>query len=234
MHKDCIILCHEHDEEGNLYCLKEINGKPFIEYMAAYFSKYHICKVIFSISHKSAEFKEYLLANRETFSFAFDFSENENFIGTGSAITSALQYSDTPDLLVMQGHRFFDVNLDDLIAWQQTKMGDVTLAISHQENTERNLLAHLNEENHVHTFSEGEKSKSGLVVSGMYCIFRPSFLNVNFAHAFSIEKDYLQKMISERDFIGMISDGYYLDISKEGSETKAAKDFPVIFAAPVS
>lgn len=228
MHKDCIILCHETDADGQLLCLKKINDKPFIEYLAAYFAKYHICKVIFSVEARHDQFKEYIMANRETFTFAFDFAESEKFLGTGTAITNALQYSDTPDVLVMQGHRLFDVNLDDLIAWQQTKMGDVTLALSYQPSTQNYLLAHLYEKNEVHQFSAGASEKSGLIASGVYCIFRPSFLNVNFQHAFSFEQDYLDKMLKERDFIGMISDGYFVDCAVPEMMTQASKDLPIL------
>lgn len=234
MHKDCIILCHETDTNGQLLCIKEINGKPFLEYLAAYFGKYHICKVIFSINADQTAFKEYILANRDRFSFAFDFSENDIFQGTGTAIINALQYSDTPDVLIMQGHRYFDINFDDLIAWQQTKMGDATLALAPRHKTNKNLLAHLDEKNQIDSFSQGADDKGGLVVSGVYCIFRPSLLNVNFPHAFSFEEDYLQKMLKERDYIGMISDEYYGDLSNKDDVQKMIKDFPTIFKEIVS
>jgi D-glycero-alpha-D-manno-heptose 1-phosphate guanylyltransferase len=229
MHKDCIILCHETDKEGKLYCMREINGKPFISYLSAYLRRFHICKVIFSISTQKEEFKSYISSNRETFSFAFDFAEQEKYLGSGHAVLQSLQYSDTPDVLIMNGHTFFDVNLDDFIAWQQTKMGDVTLALVHKENNESKLTANLNEENFVSEFVTGESNKSGLRLSGMYCMFRPSFLNVNFPLEFSFEEHYLKTHTQERDFIGMISEGYFLDFSEEGMGEKAKKDFPIIF-----
>ena len=229
MHKDCIILCHSTNEKGNLHCLQKINGKPFIEYLAAYFAKYHICKVIFSISAQRDEFKEYILSNRTVFSFSFDFAESETFEGSGTAVLHALQYSDTPDVLIMQGHKYFDVNLDDLIAWQQTKMGDVTMALSYQKDSENDLLAHLDQNNFVQEFTQGAVNKTGLIVGGIYCLFRPSFLNINFSQAFSFEEMYLQQQLKERDFLGMISEGYYLDLAQNDSLEKAAKDFPTIF-----
>lgn len=211
MHKDCIILCHEKNAQGNLLCLQEINGKPFINYVAAYLRKFHICKVIFSISSQKEAFKKHILDNREVFSFAFDFAEQKKDLGSGGGIMSSLKYSDTPDVLIMYGHQYFDVNIDDLIAWQQTKMGDATIALSYQKNTENQLLAHLDENNFAKTFSQGEASKSGLAIGGLYCIFRPSFLNINFPESFSFEDDYLKKYKDERDFIGMIADGVYFN-----------------------
>lgn len=228
MHKDCIILCHKTDENGNLYCLKKINGKPFIDYVATYLRKFHICKVIFSISTEKDQFKEYILGNREHFSFAFDFAEQSPEDNNGKSVMRALQYSDTPDVLIISGHTYFDVNIDDLIAWQQTKMGDVTSALSYQENTNNYIKAHLNEENMIHEFSSGT-DKSGLILGGTHCIFRPSFLNINFADNFSFEDDYLKKHLSERDLIGMISEGTFIDISQEHFVKKAEQDFPSIF-----
>ena len=230
MHKDCIVLCHDTDGDGNLLCLKEINGKPFITYLATYLRKFHICKVIFSISEKKEDFKEYILSNREDFSFSFDFAEQEKNIGSGRAIHHALHYSDTPDVLIMNAHCYFDVNLDDLIAWQQTKMGDVTMALAYQQNTLNYTIAHLDEKNTVHEFNDGLEEKAGLIISGLFCMFRPSFLNINFPNEFSFIDDYLLKHNKERDLIGMISEGSFIDLAQEGAEEKAIKDFPDIFA----
>ena len=217
------------DASGNLYCLQKINGRPLLEYIALYFRKYHICKVIFSISNYKEAFKEYILTNRDTFSFAFDFAESDEYLGSGTAISNALQYSDTPDVLIMQGHHFFDVNLDDLIAWQQTKMGDVTLALSFQESTQSHLCTHLNSDNHTTEFSAGESKKSGLIAGGVYCMFRPSFLNINFPQPFSFKNDYLKKYLKERDFIGMISEGLFVDIRRKEDIKRAEEEFPVFF-----
>ncbi len=229
MHKDCIVLCDTVDAQNELLCMKEINGRPFISYLATYLKKFHICKVIFAISHHKSTFKDYVLNHREEFSFAFDFAESEEHTTSGRAILNALQYSDTPDVFIMDGHRYFDVNLDDLIAWQQTKMGDVTLALAPQPTTSGQITAHLDEKNFVHEFKQGVEQNSGLVLSGIYCMFRPSFLNINFPHDFSFVETYLKKYLKERDFIGMISDGYFIDISRHDALEKACTDFPSIF-----
>ena len=110
-------------------------------------------------------------------------------------------------------------------------MGDVTMALTYQQNSAHDLLAHLDENNFVQQFSQGAADKSGLVVGGIYCLFRPSFLNINFPHAFSFEEKYLQEQLTDRDLLGMISEGYYLDISKPHAIEKATKDFPIIFAS---
>lgn len=234
MHKDCIILCHSTDVNGNLHCLQEINGKPFIFYVASYLKKFHICKVIFSIGTQKEKFKEYVLGNRDDFSFAYDFAEQDVKDSSGQAILHALQYSDTPDVLIMNGHQSFDVNIDELIAWQQTKMGDVTAALSYQQNTDKHIIIQLNEDNMMHQFTKGDANKHGLVLGGIYCMFRPSFLNINFPHKFDFVDDFIQKHYKERDFIGMISEGYFLDISQDGAIEKAIKDFPIIFGAQES
>lgn len=229
MHRDCIILCHETNEQGDLLCLEEINSQAFIDYVALYLSRFHICKIIFSLGPQGDRFKEYILSNRNRFSFAFDFTEQKPEDKSGKAIMHALQYSDTPDVLILQGHTFFDVNIDDFIAWQQTKMGDVTLALVQQNSTENNTTVHLDEKNMVHEFKEGQQDKSGLTMGGLFCIFRPSFLNINFPDNFSFEDDFIKKYNKERDFIGMISEGYYLNLSDENSMVKATQDFPIIF-----
>ena len=236
MHKDCIILAGglgtrlQDAVPDKPKCLADINGKPFLNYLCKQIKKNHICKVIFSVGYKKEMVKDYILTHRDEFNFAFDFAEEEEPLGTGGAIVNALQYTDTEDVLIVNGDTLFDVNLDDLIAWQQTKMGDVTIALKYMEHADRYGLVHLDENNLVYQFSEKKEGASGFINGGVYSLFRHSFLNINFPKKFSFEKDYLEKYTKEREFIGMLSDGYFIDIGIPSDYEKAKNDFKTLFA----
>lgn len=230
MHKDCIILCGAQDSkqtaESQPLCLQEVNGKPFLRHLTDHLSNFHICKVVFALGANGQPIKDYVLKHKLDFGFAFDFAEDPEPLGTGGAILNSLQYSDTPDVLIMDSERYFDVNLDDLIAWQQTKMGDVTIALKYREKLEGfDKKVQLDEKNHINAFPESDGNTQGLINSGVYCMFRHSFMNIKFPKEFSFEEDYLKGQLDERDFIGMISDNYYLDLKEENAFKNASEKF---------
>jgi D-glycero-alpha-D-manno-heptose 1-phosphate guanylyltransferase len=173
---------------------------------------------------------DYVMQHREEFKFAFDFAEEDEPLGTGGAILNALQYSDTQDFFVINGDTFFDVNYDEMSYWQETKMADCTIALKPMQIADRYGLVNMNDESQIVGFEEKKVGASGLINGGVYCIFRNSFLNIPFPQKFSFEKDYLEKMINERDMIGYVSDNYFIDIGIPEDYARAQTEIPALFS----
>ena len=235
MHRDCIILA------GGLgtrlrdvvsdkpKCLANINGKPFLHYLGQYLSRFHFCKVVFAIGYKGHMVKDYVLANRDVFNFAFDFAEEEEPLGTGGAILNALPYCDTDDFFVLNGDTFFDVDIDAMTHMQESRMADCTLALKPMSVPDRYGLVHINAEQQVTGFTEKQAGAGGLINGGVYCLYRHSFLNIPFPKKFSFEKDYLEKMVHERDMFGLVQDRYFIDIGIPSDYEKAQYEIPELF-----
>lgn len=235
MHKDCIILAGgmgtrlQSVVNDKPKCLADVNGKPFLSYIAAHLSKYHFCKVIFSVGYKKEMIIDYVMNHRDEFKFAFDFAEENEPLGTGGAILNALPYSDTEDFFVVNGDTFFDVDFDKMIAFQQSKMSDCTLALKPMQKADRYGLVKINESEQIIGFEEKKENGSGLINGGVYCVYRNSFLNIPFEQKFSFEKDYLEKFISERDMYGFVQDKYFIDIGIPEDYSKAQTEIPDLF-----
>jgi D-glycero-alpha-D-manno-heptose 1-phosphate guanylyltransferase len=217
-HKDCIILA------GGLgtrlqsvlpdkpKCLADINGKPFLSYLAAYISKFHFCKVVFSVGYKKEMIIDYVLSHREEFNFAFDFAEETEPLGTGGAIVNAMPYTNEDDVFVMNGDTFFAIDFDNMLHTQQTKMADCTIALKPMTHADRYGLVTTDKDDTITGFEEKKIGASGLINGGIYCLFKKSFLNIPFEKKFSFEKDYLEKHLLERDIFGYKEDAYFIDI----------------------
>lgn len=235
MHKDCIILAGglgtrlQSVVADKPKCMADINGKPFLYYVCQHLMKFHFCKVIFSVGYKKEMIIDYVTSHRNEFKFAFDFAEETEALGTGGAIINALPYSDTEDFFVINGDTFFDVDFDKMIEAQQQKMADCTIALKNMPQADRYGLVKINEENLITSFEEKKPNTSGLINGGVYCMYRPSFLNIPFEKKFSFEKDYLEKYISERDMFGFVQDRYFIDIGIPTDYAKAQQDLPAFF-----
>lgn len=222
MHKDCLLLT-QGDQEQHTSCMQLINGKPLLYHIAAHLKRFHICKVVFAVSAQNTEVKDYVLAHRDEFQFAFDFSETEDSRGSGGQIMEALKYSDTPDVLIVNAKDYTEIDLDEMMAWQQSKMGDVTMGLRYEEHLAMEQCVSLKEDYAVYEFIKKPKGQSGLVPIGAYCMFRASFLNIHFPHSFSFEYDYLEKYLKERDIIGMLSEAAYFSLTSDENIEKASK-----------
>lgn len=239
MHRDCIILA------GGLgtrlrdvvvdkpKCLADINGKPFLHYLGQYLARFHFCKVVFAIGYKGDMVQDYVMNNRDAFPFAFDFAIEEEPLGTGGAILNALPYCDTDDFFVLNGDTFFDVDIDSMSYYQESRMADCTLALKPMSNADRYGLVQVDKESHITGFAEKTPGASGLINGGVYCIYRHSFLNIPFPKKFSFEKDYLEKMITERDMFGLVQDRYFIDIGIPSDYEKAQTEIPALFNTPL-
>jgi len=238
MHRDCIILAGgfgtrlQSVVNDKPKCLADINGKPFLYYICKHLARFHFCKVVFAVGYMKDMVKDYVMNHRDEFKFAFDFAEEEEPLGTGGAIMNALPYCDTEDFFVVNGDTFFDVNIDEMSVFQQNQMADCTVALKPMQHADRYGLVDLDPATQaIRGFREKQEGSSGLINGGVYCLFRPSFLNIPFPKVFSFEKDYLEKMLTERDLYGMVQDKYFIDIGIPDDYRRAQTEIPALFSA---
>jgi D-glycero-alpha-D-manno-heptose 1-phosphate guanylyltransferase len=236
MHKDCIILA------GGLgtrlkdvvpdrpKCMAEINGKPFLHYLLTQLMPYHFCKVVFSVGPQKELVKEWVIANRKTYGFAIDFAEEEEPLGTGGAIKNALKYTDSDDVIIMNGDTFFDIDIDELYATQQLKEADVTIALKQMQNFDRFGTVQMNADNQITAFEEKKPYDRGLINGGIYVIYKKSYLSLELGDVFSFENDYLQTHLNKHFYYGVPSEKYFIDIGIPADYEKAKLDFTNIFA----
>jgi len=228
--KDCIILAGgmgtrlQSVVADTPKCLADLNRKPFLSYLCAHISKFNFRKVVFSIGYKKEMIIDYITKHPDEFPFEYSFAEEDEPLGTGGAILNAISHCETEDVFVMNGDTFFDVDFDAMLAFQQSKMADCTLALKPMEHADRYGLVKINEDMIVTGFEEKKPNASGLINGGIYCIFRSSFINIPFERKFSFEKEYLEKFITERNLAGFIQDTYFIDIGIPEDYEKAKRD----------
>lgn len=216
--KDCIILAGgmgtrlQSVVADKPKCLADINGKPFITYLCQHLKKFAINKVIFSVGYKMEMIMDYVQLHPNEFPFNIAYAEENEPLGTGGAVLNAMPHCITEDVFVLNGDTFFDVDLNALHEFQQSKMADCTLALKPMAEADRYGLVNLNDESMITGFEEKRSGSSGLINGGVYCVFKPSFLSIPFEQKFSFEKDYLEKFINERQMAGFIQDNYFIDI----------------------
>ena len=101
--------------------LLNVGGKPILGHILDKLSKEGIKKATFVIGHLGDMIKEYVGKNYR--SFKADFIEQEEMLGLGHAIYTALPTIDDKELFVILGDTIFDVNLKGVFKKKKSSLG---------------------------------------------------------------------------------------------------------------
>ncbi len=191
-------------------CMAPVAGKPFLRYVITHLQKEGIQKFIFSVGYKSESIISF--AKKELANTDFQFSIEEEPLGTGGAIKIACKKASDHNVLVCNGDTLFKIHIDELNNFHLQHHADCTLCLKPMKNFDRYGAIELNENYSVKSFKEKQLYKSGLINGGMYGLNADSFLKENLPEKFSFEKDYLEKYVEKRKIYGVIQDEYFIDI----------------------
>jgi D-glycero-alpha-D-manno-heptose 1-phosphate guanylyltransferase len=189
--------------------LAPVTGKPFMAYLLDYAKKQGIKKFIFALGYKSEQIEAFVKQYLPEGSYIF--SVEEEPLGTGGAIYKACKQVSTPHTIVLNADTFFGISFLNLSIIHELRKADCTMALKPMKSFERYGAVDIYKQV-ITGFSEKKHYASGLINGGIYALSAGAFLQKSFPPAFSFEKDYLEREVSGRKIMGMISDAYFIDI----------------------
>jgi D-glycero-alpha-D-manno-heptose 1-phosphate guanylyltransferase len=194
-------------------CMAPVAGKPFLHYVIAHLQKEGINSFIFSVGYKSESIIEFItnLPNQLPM-VNYQWSIEEEPLGTGGAIKLATRKSTGKNVLVCNGDTLFNVSINQLSDSHLKHKSECTLCLKPLNNFDRYGVVELDNDNSILSFNEKQFYKKGLINGGMYALNIETFLDKNLPEKFSFEKDYLEKFVNKRKMYGLIQDEYFIDI----------------------
>jgi len=191
-------------------CMAPVAGKPFLHYVIDYLQNNGIQSFIFSVGYKSESIISFIKNNYT--GIEYQFSIEEEPLGTGGAIKLALEKTTEKNALVCNGDTLFKVNINEINNFHLQHNPDCTLCLKPMNNFDRYGVVELGNNNVVVSFKEKQLYDNGLINGGVYTLNGEAFLNKSFPEKFSFEKDYLEKFVGEDKMYGWIQDEYFIDI----------------------
>ena len=149
----------------------------------------------------------------EVFPFKFDYAVEEVPLGTGGGIKLALNKVTDERIFVLNGDTFFDVDLMQLYNAHVISKKAITLALKPMKDFDR--YGRVNIEPHTGTilsFSEKHYCKEGLINGGVYVISKNAPIFEGLGDRFSFETAVLEPQCSKHELLGVIQNGYFIDI----------------------
>jgi D-glycero-alpha-D-manno-heptose 1-phosphate guanylyltransferase len=191
-------------------CMAPVAGKPFLHYVIAHLQQEGINSFIFSVGYKSESIISFIKDNYSNIDFQFSIEEEP--LGTGGAIKLALEKTSEKNVLVCNGDTLFKINVEQLNNFHLQHNSDCTLSLKPMNNFDRYGVVELNNDSLVISFKEKQFYNKGLINGGVYALNIENFLNKNLPDKFSFEKDYLEKFVNEEKMYGLVQDEYFIDI----------------------
>jgi D-glycero-alpha-D-manno-heptose 1-phosphate guanylyltransferase len=203
-------------------CMAPVNGKPFIGYVVDYLQQQGINKFILSLGYKSECIVDYLDSSYQ--STEFQYSIEEEPLGTGGAIKLACSKTMTSNVIVTNGDTLFKIDLKKLSDFHLLHRADCTLSLKPMHHFDRYGVVELTKNERIASFKEKQFYESGLINGGMYALNSKAFMKEIFPVKFSFEKEYLEPLFHQRNMIGIIQDEYFIDIGIPEDYQRAQKE----------
>jgi len=203
-------------------CMAPVNGKPFLQYMLEWLSRFDVSHVVFSVGY----LREVIFAfiDSREWPFEISYAVEEEPLGTGGGIRLALTKCREDRVIVLNGDTFFNVDLKAL-----TFAAPVTLALKPMRDFDRygavDLAGGL-----VTGFHEKTACTEGLINGGVYALVRSRLDLAFYPGRFSFEKDLLEPLAAARLVAGQVQEGYFIDIGIPEDYTRAQRELPEIRA----
>jgi D-glycero-alpha-D-manno-heptose 1-phosphate guanylyltransferase len=185
-----------------------IGSRPFLEVLIRSLASKGFTRIILSLGYKSEMIRTHFGSSYA--GMDIDYVIEEVLLGTGGAVRLAMTKSISDHIYIFNGDTFLDVDIESLeTKWQENK-NPIIVGYS-LDNVERygKLII---DNGCVIGFSEKGSIDAGIINAGCYVFNRNQLSQFPVNEKFSLEMDYLSKVISHTTFDLFIASGVFIDI----------------------
>lgn len=206
-------------------CMAPVAGKPFLDHVILEAQTNGVNRFIFSLGYMHEVIEKHLEKNFPELNY--EVSIEEVPLGTGGGIQAACKFVRESNAIVLNGDTLFRVDLRKLMNYHLQHKAVCSLALKPMHNFDRYGVVKINKDGFIQAFEEKKPVKEGLINGGVYALNIASFLALQLPEKFSFEKDFLEKWLDSATMMGLIEDGYFIDIGIPSDFIKADKDLAV-------
>lgn len=203
-----------------------VAGKPFLNYLFEYLSKFKITSVVLCTGYKHEIIEHYFSNNFKDISIKY--SVEDQPLGTGGAIKKAFNLIDSESAIILNGDTLFNVDLSEFIVSHKENNAEISMALKYLTNYDRYGSVVL-ENNQVVGFEEKQFKIKGYINGGVYIVNKAVFEKFDLPKTFSFEKEILETKLSELNVHGYQSSAYFIDIGIPDDFKKAQKEVKELF-----
>ena len=185
-----------------------INNKPFLEILLGSLSDKGFTRVILSLGYMSKIIFDHFGKSFKELELAYVFEDQP--LGTGGGIRLAMEQCASDHVFVMNGDTFLDFEANEIEElWHKNRQ---TIIVCKEISDARRYGKVVSYNGLVKGFLEKGAVGPGLINAGCYIFERHLLDNFPLNTNFSIESDFLSKVVGRHSINIFISKGFFIDI----------------------
>lgn len=201
-----------------------INGRPFLDYQIAWLKSKGVLEIILAVGFKSDQIADYF-GNGENCGINIKYSYEENPLGTGGAILSAMETHKLGHCVVVNGDSFLDIDLKELEKLFFSQNANLCITCHYIDKADRYGVVEFDQRNRLLGLSEKKILDSpAWINSGIYMLNHSIFDGFDSNSQFSFETDVLSKSSQQNCYVFKCWNKSFIDIGTPES-FQAADDF---------
>jgi D-glycero-alpha-D-manno-heptose 1-phosphate guanylyltransferase len=204
-----------------------VNGKPFLHYIFKYLEQQGCTRVVLSLGYKHEVITDWL--GEQQLSIETDHVIEEEPLGTGGGIALAMVKAKAEAVIVLNGDTLFQVDLARLVEFHKDCGAETSLALKEMFRFNRYGSVQVDENDTIVAFEEKGYKEAGYINGGVYCVNRQRFFSRELPMKFSFEKEYLERYVDQKCFLGRVNKDYFIDIGVPEDYERAQEDFKQLF-----
>lgn len=202
--------------------LMPVGERPFIEYILDMLVEARVPTICLATCYQSEAFqRRFGSAYR---GIPLSYSVEREPLGTGGAILNCLKKSQLRTVLVLNGDTLFRIDLGELIRAHISVGSLVTIALRGIDDASRYGAVTLGPDKRIVAFDEKGSGRAGLINGGIYVLDRSALERPDLREKFSLERDVLQQHVGVLRPLGVVNDGYFVDIGIPADFERARRD----------
>jgi NDP-sugar pyrophosphorylase family protein len=203
--------------------LAPVAGRPFLCYLLDQLSRFAVREVVLLTGHRAGEVRAALGDRYRAMRLLY--STEETPLGTAGAVRLALPLLPAPEVLLLNGDSFGEIDLDAFARQHAALAAQASLALCQVPDTARFGRVHLDGASRIVGYDEKKGGGSGWINAGTYLLRRELIEATPSGRAVSLERDLLPGWLAGGCVYGYRSPGRFIDIGTPESYGEAEAFF---------
>lgn len=202
-----------------------INGRPFLEYQFDYWIAQGICRFILSVGYRSVNIAGYF--GNSYRNAAIEYVVEKEPLGTGGGLLLAVEkLAYLTPFLLLNGDTFFEVNFDELLAFQTETQADFVFSLFRANEAGRYMGIEVDTDGRICSLKSGTGIPGRLANGGVYLVSPMALKGLPFipGDKASLEDDIMPALQSTGfRLFGLECKGRFIDIGVPQDYFRAAE-----------
>jgi len=209
------------EARGRPKALMKVAGRPFLEYLILQLRKAGVLDVVLCTGYLGDQIEQHFRRG-SAWGVHISYSRDPYPLGTGGAIRRAAD-AEAERFLVMNGDSFLGIDLNALINYHCSIGAMATMGLVEVVNGTSYGSVQIDANGAVKRFEEKGEVRGTTVVNGGVYVFEGEVIKIMPGGAFSLESEFLPRLVREGRLFGMVTQGFFVDIGTPTSLSKLAE-----------